>query len=251
MSVLEVITAKLGPGKQSPNSPAKLKYVRVLNLLPNGRISYLEGDRIQRETFQQVKDREVDDTLIIVEFEPTYTAGRRTKPEDICNANLPVIEVDRGGSVTWHGPGQLVIYPIVRLGEPVDRIKYIRAVEAAVIEAIQETWHLPVEIVEGRAGVWLRNPDRKICAIGLKVAQNTTMHGLALNLYPDFQNAFTGIIPCGIDDAGVTSLKEEGIDTTLEEAATALVKKLESHLHPLLWETKGDQVPTQPTGGEN
>ncbi|MDO5061512.1 MAG: lipoyl(octanoyl) transferase LipB [Actinomycetaceae bacterium] len=225
--------------------------MRVLNLLPNGRLPYLEGDRIQRETFQQVKDREVDDTLIVVEFEPTYTAGRRTKPEDICNADLPVIEVDRGGSVTWHGPGQLVIYPIVRLGEPVDRIKYIRAVEAAVIEAIQETWKLPVEIVEGRAGVWLRNPDRKICAIGLKVAQNTTMHGLALNLYPDFQNAFTGIIPCGIDDAGVTSLKEEGVDTTLEDAAAALVKKLETHLHPLLWETKGDQASTQPTGGEN
>ncbi|MCS4485161.1 lipoyl(octanoyl) transferase LipB [Gleimia sp. 6138-11-ORH1] len=225
--------------------------MRVLNLLPNGHVPYLEGDRIQRETFQQVKDREVDDTLIVVEFESTYTAGRRTKPEDICNTNLPVIEVDRGGSVTWHGPGQLVIYPIVRLKEPVDRIKYIRAVEAAVVEAIKETWQLPVEIVEGRAGVWLRHPDRKICAIGLKVAQNTTMHGLALNLYPDFQNAFTGIIPCGIDDAGVTSLQEEGIETTLEEAMYALVKKLETHLQPLLWETTKNNATTHPIGGEN
>lgn len=220
----------------------KLKSVRQLNLLSNGYTPYLEGDRIQRETFQKVRDREVDDTLIIVEFEPTYTAGRRTKPEDILNTDLPVIEVDRGGSVTWHGPGQLVIYPIVRLGEPVDRIKYIRAVEAAVVEAIRDTWNLPVEIIEGRAGVWMRNPDRKICALGLKVAQNTTMHGLALNLYPNFDNAFTGIIPCGLNDAGVTSLQQEGITTTLQEAADALRKKLNEHLRPLLWATVGDQL---------
>lgn len=223
--------------------------MRILNLLDKGPIPYLEGDRIQRETFAAVRDRQVDDTLMVVEFEPTYTAGRRTKPEDICNAELPVIEVDRGGSVTWHGPSQLVIYPIVRLGEPVDRIKYIRAVEAAVIETIQETWQLPVEIVEGRAGVWLRNPDRKICAIGLKVAANTTMHGLALNLDPDFSHAFTGIIPCGLEDAGVTSLALEGVNTTLTEAAAALTAKLETHLHPLLWETRGDQP--LPTEGEN
>lgn len=196
---------------------------------------------MQREIFNAVKDRQQDDTLLVAEFAPTYTAGRRTKPEDICNTDLPVIPVDRGGSVTWHGPGQLVIYPIVRLGEPVDRIKYIRAVEAAVIAAIRETWNLPVEIVEGRAGVWLRNPDRKICAIGLKVAANTTMHGLALNLYPDFSRAFTGIIPCGLSDAGVTSLALEGVTATLQEAADALTTQLETHLHPLLWETKGDQ----------
>lgn len=220
---------------------AKIERVRELNLLAQGPIPYMEGDRIQRETFQQVRDRAVDDTLMIVEFQPTYTAGRRTKPADIINTDLPVIAVDRGGSVTWHGPGQLVIYPIVRLGEPVDRIKYIRAVEAAVVEALRETWNLPVEIIEGRAGVWLRNPDRKICALGLKVAQNTTMHGLALNLYPNFDHAFTGIIPCGLNDAGVTSLQQEGIDTTLADAADALVNKLTQHLHPLLWETTGDQ----------
>ena len=124
--------------------------MQVKNLLDRGLIPYMEGDRIQRETFDDVKVSHCDDTLIVAQFEPTYTAGRRTKPEDIVDADLPVISVDRGGSVTWHGPGQLVIYPIIRLADPTETIGYIRAVEAAVIEAVRTTWHLPVVRIEGK-----------------------------------------------------------------------------------------------------
>ncbi|MDT3768082.1 lipoyl(octanoyl) transferase LipB [Gleimia hominis] len=208
--------------------------MQELNLLDRGPIPYMEGDRIQREVFEQVAAGERDHTLIVAQFEATYTAGRQTKPEDILNSDLPVVRIDRGGSVTWHGPGQLVIYPIVKLAPPADRIKYIRAVEAAVIEAAQDTWNIPATTIEGKAGAWLRDPDRKICAIGLKVARDTTMHGVAFNIDPDFSNAFTGIIPCGLVGMGVTSLKAEGVSATVDEVRVALVKKLREKLDPLL-----------------
>ena len=210
--------------------------MQVKNLLDRGLIPYMEGDRIQREAFDDVKVSHCDDTLIVAQFEPTYTAGRRTKPEDIVDADLPVISVDRGGSVTWHGPGQLVIYPIIRLADPTETIGYIRAVEAAVIEAVRTTWHLPVVRIEGKAGVWLRDPDRKLCAIGLKVAQGATMHGLALNVNPDFSRAFTGIIPCGLHDCGVASLVGEGVDgVSVADATDPLIASLTAHLEPLTY----------------
>ena len=211
--------------------------MRVENLLPRGLVSYQEADRIQRDAWAQVRDGELDHTLILGQFEPTYTAGRNTHDSDLINKDLPVIRTDRAGSLTWHGPGQLVVYPVVRLREPVDLIAYIRAVEG-----------LDVEIVKGRAGVWLRyrdaagrtaaergtGRDRKLCAIGLKVVQNATLHGLALNIHPDFNRAFTGIIPCGLNDAGVTSLFEEGIETDFDTAAKVLVGQLTEKLTPLL-----------------
>lgn len=222
--------------------------VRVENLLPRGLVSYQEADRIQRDTWAQVRDGELDHTLILGQFEPTYTAGRNTHDCDLINKDLPVIRTDRAGSLTWHGPGQLVVYPVVRLREPVDLIAYIRAVEGAVIDAVRGTWGLDVEIVKGRAGVWLRyrdvagrtaaergtGRDRKLCAIGLKVVQNATLHGLALNIHPDFNRAFTGIIPCGLNDAGVTSLFEEGVETDFDTAAKVLVDQLTAKLTPLL-----------------
>ena len=216
--------------------------------MPRGLVSYQEADDIQRETWGRVRLGLLDSTLILGQFEQTYTAGRNTHDVDLLNKDLPVVRTDRAGSLTWHGPGQLVVYPVVRLREPVDLIAYIRAVEAAVLDGVRETWGLPVETVEGRAGVWMRyrdssgataaergvGQDRKLCAIGLKVVQGTTLHGLALNINPDFGNAFTGIIPCGLNDAGVTSLAMEGVETDLETASRVLVAQLEAKLEPLL-----------------
>ncbi len=208
--------------------------MRILDLLSKGPLPYLEGDRIQRSVFAQVSTQEAPSTLIVAEFEPCYTAGKLTQAKDVIDSDLPIIKTDRGGSITWHGPGQLVIYPVVRLQAPIDRIKYIRTVETAVVQTIHELWQLPATTIADRAGVWLRNPDRKLCAIGLRVAKDTTMHGLALNINPDFTTAFQGIIPCGIDDAAVSSLAQEGINTTLQVAAAALTRSLRNHLVPLL-----------------
>ena len=148
-----------------------------------------------------------------------------------------MIRTDRAGSATWHGPGQLVVYPIVRLKEPVDLVQWIRAVEASVIDTVREAWGLPVHRIEGRAGVWLTEEgrrDRKICAIGLKVARGATLHGVALNVDIDPAHAFEGIIPCGLTDADVTSLSWEGIHTTVAEAATQLIPRMVERIAPCL-----------------
>ncbi|MBB5845797.1 lipoyl(octanoyl) transferase [Mobiluncus mulieris] len=222
--------------------------MRIENLLKRGLVKYEEVDQLQREIWAAVRDGIQDHTLLVAQFEPTYTAGRNTHEVDLLNKELPVIRTDRAGSLTWHGPGQLVIYPLVKLREPVDLIAYIRAVEAAVVDAVRDTWDVPVETIKGRAGVWMRyrdaggrtavqrgvGQDRKLCAIGLKVVQATTLHGLALNINPDFSNAFTGIIPCGLADAGVTSLFEEGAYPAMNQAAAVITGQLAKKLQPLL-----------------
>ena len=150
---------------------------------------------------------------------------------------MPIIHVDRAGSATWHGPGQVVIYPIVRLREPVDLYAWIRSVENGVLQTLRKEWGLPVERIEGRAGVWLRGSqgrDRKICAIGLKVARGATMHGIALNVAIDPAHAFSGIIPCGLTDADVASLSWEGIYSDLPHAAHLLVPHLIQSITPQL-----------------
>lgn len=210
--------------------------MRIVDLLPQGLTDYLEVDRLQRQLHREVCDG-AEDAVILAQFTPTYTAGRHTRPEDISDPTLPVIRVDRAGSITWHGPGQLVVYPVVRLREPVDVLAWIRSVEAGVITAVREEWGLPVQRIDGRAGVWLVEEgrrDRKICAIGLKVAQGGTLHGVALNIHPDFDRAFTGIIPCGLDDADVTSLELEGIHSTVREAADAVLAHLLPSISPQL-----------------
>ena len=210
--------------------------MRIVDLLPHGQTDYLDADRLQRDLHREVREGG-EDALILAEFTPTYTAGRHTHPEDVPDATLPVIHVDRAGSVTWHGPGQLVVYPVVRLHEPVDVLAWIRSVEAGVLHALREEWDLPVRRIEGRAGVWLVEPerrDRKICAIGLKVAGGATLHGLALNVAPDLDSAFTGIIPCGLADADVTTLALEGVDTTVRDAADRLLPHLLESIAPEL-----------------
>lgn len=206
--------------------------MRVLNLLDKGYVDYLEIDSLQREIHKQVVDGKTQSTLIISEFENVYTAGSKTKEEHLCGLEN-YVKVDRGGSITWHGHGQLVIYPVVKLSNPDDVILYIRTVEKVVVLALKEQFDLDVETIEGRAGVWLKNPDRKICAIGLKVANGVTLHGLALNINPDLEN-FSKVIPCGLYDAGVTSLEKENINTDISLCAEVLVEYLEKYLKPIV-----------------
>lgn len=211
-----------------------LEDVRIVNLL-GAYTPYTTADVLQRRLHAEVADGG-EDACIVAEFTPTYTAGRQTHPGDIVDLSLPVIHTDRGGSVTWHGPGQLVCYPIIKLANPHDVISYIRSVEAGLLTALHATWNLPVERIDGRAGIWLREEgrrDRKICAIGLKVARGATMHGFALNVHPDMSQAFTGIIPCGLDDADVATLAEEGHDMSLPQAAAVVIPFLCRALAPL------------------
>lgn len=213
-----------------------IRCVRVIDLIDSGLTDYEEVDRLQRQLHNKAAVGE-GDYLILSEFTPTWTAGRHTKPEDIPDATLPIIRTDRAGSATWHGPGQVVCYPVVKLKEPVDLYAWIRAVEAGVITTVREEWGLQAQRIDGRAGVWLTEegcPDRKICAIGLKVARGATLHGVALNVAIDPAAAFAGIIPCGLSDADVASLSWEGVHTTVRAAANALVLHLFDSIRPQL-----------------
>lgn len=151
------------------------------------------------------------DTLLLLEHPPVYTAGRRTAAPERPQDGTPVIDTDRGGKITWHGPGQLVGYPIIGLAEPLDVLDYVRRLEEALIQVCLEQG-LTGRRVEGRSGVWLAGspgqPARKVAAIGVRVSRGTTLHGFALNCDCDL-GAFASIVPCGITDAGVTSLSRE------------------------------------------
>ena len=178
------------------------------------------------------------DTLILVEHSGVYTAGKRTATRERPTDDTPVVEVDRGGHITWHGPGQLVGYPIVRLAEPVDVIAYVRALEQATID-LCASLGLDAVRIDGRSGVWFpaagMRRARKVCAIGVRVAKGVTMHGFALNCDPDLAE-FGRIIPCGLDDADVTSLSVElGRDVTIAEVRDATLGFLERSLGDVLW----------------
>ncbi|MHA7133243.1 lipoyl(octanoyl) transferase LipB [Oerskovia turbata] len=202
-----------------------------------GLTDYQDAWDLQRQVHQEVADGTGPDTLILVEHPSVYTAGRRTNLADRPDDGTPVVDVDRGGKITWHGPGQLVAYPILRLAEPVDVVAYVRALESAVMDVCAELG-LTTHRVEGRSGVWLAatatRRERKVCAVGVRVARGVTMHGLALNCCPDL-GEFSRIVPCGISDADVTSLSlETGRRVTLDEVSPLLVAALQAHLEPLL-----------------
>lgn len=171
-------------------------------------VPYLDGWDLQRRVHADVVAGERRDTLILLEHEAVYTAGRRTEPHERPQDGTPVIDVDRGGKITWHGPGQLVGYPIVRLPEPMDVVAHVRTLERVLIDLLR-----PLGVdgyqVEGRSGVWVRRPlsEDKVAAIGVRVQQGVTMHGFAINCDNSLA-AFRGIIPCGITDAGVTTVSE-------------------------------------------
>jgi len=185
----------------------------VVRRLP-GLVPYLDGWALQRAEHSLVADGGAA-RLLLLQHEAVYTAGKRTAPSDRPSDGTPVVDVDRGGRITWHGPGQLVGYPLVRLPDPIDVVAYVRALEGALMSVCAELG-LATERVEGRSGVWVRGdgtvgrtgPDRKVAAIGIRVARGVTMHGFALNCDCDLSWA-APIVPCGIPDAGVTSLTAE------------------------------------------
>ncbi len=174
-------------------------------------VDYLQAWDRQRAVHAAVAAGTEPDTVLLLEHAAVFTAGKRTLPLERPVDGTPVIDVDRGGKITWHGPGQLVGYPIVRLPTPVDVVAHVRRLEEAMIRMCAE-FGVEVERVEGRSGVWVRGegilPDRKLGAIGVRVSRNVTMHGFALNCDPDLSWSRV-IIPCGIADAGVGSLSIE------------------------------------------
>ncbi len=177
------------------------------------------------------------DSLLLLEHPPVYTAGRRTEAHERPSGGIPVIDTDRGGKITWHGPGQLVGYPIVKLAEPMDVVNFVRRLEEALIHVCAGLG-LRTGRVDGRSGVWLpadgARPERKVAAIGVRVARGVTLHGFALNCDCDLA-AFGGIIPCGITDAGVTSLTAElgrdvGVTDVIQPVAQAVADALDGRL---------------------
>ncbi|TDV40447.1 lipoyl(octanoyl) transferase [Actinophytocola oryzae] len=187
-----------------------------------GTIDYVEAWELQRELATARADETGPDTLLLLEHPSVYTAGKRTEPDERPDDGTPVVDVDRGGKITWHGPGQLVGYPIVKLGDPVDVVQYVRRIEQALI-AVCDELGVPTGRVEGRSGVWLAADDhrheRKIAAIGIRVQRGVTMHGFEINCDADL-SAFDRIVPCGIRDAGVTSLTLElGRTVTVTEVS--------------------------------
>ncbi|KRE28621.1 lipoate--protein ligase [Mycobacterium sp. Soil538] len=201
-----------------------------------GTIDYQAAWDLQRE----IADARVaggPDTLLLLQHRSVYTAGRRTLPEERPVDGTPVVDTDRGGKITWHGPGQLVGYPIIGLAEPLDVVNFVRRLEDALI-AVCADLGLPTGRVEGRSGVWVAadevRPARKIAAIGIRVARGTTQHGFALNCDCDLA-AFGSIVPCGIADAGVTSLTAElgrrvTVDDVLGPVADAVCDVLDGRL---------------------
>jgi lipoyl(octanoyl) transferase len=184
-----------------------------------GAVEYTVGWAHQRQVHAEVVAG-APDTVLLLEHQPVYTAGKRTEQHERPVDGTPVVDVDRGGKITWHGPGQLVGYPIVRLAKPVDVVAYVRRIEQLLIDVCAE-FGVTGTRVDGRSGVWIPagqgRPERKVAAIGIRVAQGVTMHGFSLTCDSDL-GAFGRIIPCGIADAGVTSLSAEvGRDVTVHE----------------------------------
>ncbi|GLI03052.1 lipoyl(octanoyl) transferase LipB [Phytohabitans aurantiacus] len=198
-----------------------------------GLIDYLAAWDEQRRVHELVAGGDEPDTVLLLEHPDVYTAGKRTEPWDRPIDGTPVVDVDRGGKITWHGPGQIVGYPIIKLAEPVDVVAYVRRVEQLLIDVCAE-FGLAAGRVEGRSGVWVpeddRGPARKVGAIGIRVARGTTLHGFALNCDCDL-SAYDRIVPCGISDAGVTSLTAElGRSVSVADALPVV----ERHLPTLL-----------------
>ena len=183
----------------------------TLTVLRPGLVDYNEAWDTQRRLHDAVVAGEQPDTILLLEHPSVFTAGKRTEPADLPFDGTPVVQVDRGGKITWHGPGQLVGYPIVKLPDPIDVVAYVRRTEQLLIDVCAE-FGVTAERVEGRSGAWVKatdgGPDRKIAQIGIRVARGVTLHGFAINCDCDLAQ-FDRFIPCGIADAGVTSLTAE------------------------------------------
>ena len=196
-----------------------------------GVVDYLGAWKLQKQIHQDVVNLQTENTLLLLEHPSVYTAGRRTEILDRPLDETPVIDVDRGGKITWHGPGQLVGYPIVKLKNSTDVVGFVRELETALISVCAE-FGIKADRYCERSGVWVRDgkSDRKIAAIGLRVAKGVTMHGFALNVNPNL-SAYEKIIPCGISGAKVTSLSAEiGSEITINEVLPVIKK----HIQPML-----------------
>ena len=198
------------------------KLVKVQEL---GVVDYLSAWQMQKQIADGVLTGKIENTLLLLQHPSVYTAGRRTQLSDRPLDNTPVIDVDRGGKITWHGIGQLVGYPIIKLKNSADVVGFVRELENALIQVCEEFGITAQRYCE-RSGVWVRDEkgDRKIAAIGLRVAKGVSTHGFALNVNPDL-SAYLKIIPCGIPDAKVTSISAElGEQITIEQVMPVLQK---------------------------
>ena len=189
----------------STNNLTKSK-VAVSNL---GIVDYLPTWELQKNIAEDLISGKIENTLLLLQHPSVYTAGRRTEISDRPQDGTPVVDVDRGGKITWHGLGQLVGYPIVKLKNSTDVVGFVREIETALIDACAEMG-IKTERICDRSGVWVKdaNGDRKIAAIGIRVAKGVTTHGFAINVNPDL-SAYDRIVPCGISDAGITSISKE------------------------------------------
>jgi lipoyl(octanoyl) transferase len=211
------------PAPVSIRSAASAIEVRRL-----GTVDYVEAWDRQR-ALADARVAGGPDTLLLLEHPSVYTAGKRTEPHERPADGTPVVDTDRGGKITWHGPGQLVGYPIIGLAEPLDVVNFVRRIEEALI-AVCRGYGLDAGRVDGRSGVWLPadgpRPERKVGAIGIRVSRGVTLHGFALNCDSDL-SAFSAIVPCGIADAGVTSLTAElGRRVTVAEVTGAVAERV-------------------------
>jgi lipoyl(octanoyl) transferase len=218
-------------------------------------VAYPGAWELQRVLHERRVSGAIPDCCLLLEHQPVYTAGKRTSRLDrpLTDPGAPVIDVDRGGKITWHGPGQLVGYPIIRLGEPVDVIAYVRAIEEALIRACAE-FGVATTRVDGRTGVWVRGgaggpegtADRKVAAIGIRIARGVTMHGFALNCDCDL-SWFDRIVPCGIRDATVTTLTAEaGRPVTVAAALEMVQPHLADALGARQWRSVADVAELMP-----
>lgn len=213
--------------QEAPISP-------VIEISRAGLVEYEQALAMQRQFHKEIVAGIRPNSLILLEHPSVFTAGKRTQDFERPTDGTPVIDVDRGGRITWHGPGQLVGYPIVKLLKPTELVGFVRTLESALIE-ICSHFGIKSQRVEGRSGVWVcdEKGERKIAAIGIRVASGVTMHGFALNVNPDL-TAFGQIVPCGIDDAAVTSMARElgreisipEVDSMVEKAITAALGKV-------------------------
>jgi lipoyl(octanoyl) transferase len=201
-------------------------------VLRPGLVDYVRAWDDQRRIHDAVASGRQPDTILLLEHPSVFTAGKRTEPADRPFDGTPVVDVDRGGKITWHGPGQLVGYPIIKLPDPIDVVAYVRRTERLLIDVCAE-FGVATDRIKGRSGAWVRaddrGPDRKIAAIGIRVSRGVTQHGFALNCDCDLAN-FDRFVPCGIRDAGVSSLSTElGRPVTVAD----VVPVVERHLPTL------------------
>jgi len=199
-----------------PNASLTVE-IRVIH---GGLVEYHSALATQRAIHSEISQSSAANALMLLEHPSVYTAGRRTLDREKPIDGTPVVDVDRGGKITWHGPGQLVGYPIVRLANPHELVGFVRTIEAALIKVCKE-FGITTQCISKRSGVWVvdERGERKIAAIGIRVAKGVTMHGFAINVNPDL-SAFDQIVPCGIADADVTSIaKELGRDVSVSEVA--------------------------------